>query len=171
MTQQALWNGYNRVKQRTIHYSPEPPLTPGCLSQMWYGGRKRSKKGWGLVIALLGPVLKRYINWRCSLFCCGLLHPEMWPQGELLTWFIHQSRLLLAKMSTRDRRVISRTVKRCRGAWQGTWSWMLWMPWVTTMHVTAGDMDKCTGLPTWHVCRHIRHGQVSRQQSGCPVTC
>ena len=39
--QQALWNGYNRVKQRTIQYSPEPPLTSGCLNQMWCGGRKK----------------------------------------------------------------------------------------------------------------------------------
>lgn len=47
---------------------PRAPMTPGCLSQMWRGGRKTCNKGWGLVIASLDSTLNKYISTRRGVY-------------------------------------------------------------------------------------------------------
>lgn len=72
-TQQVICCGYDRVKERTIECSVGPPLTPGCLRQMWRGGRKKTGRGWGFL------KLARATFWekkkKREMFC-----PEIWEQ-------------------------------------------------------------------------------------------
>lgn len=107
--------------------------------------RKVGKKGWGLVITSLGPALKRYFNWSCSLFGCGrrvqrsdlkensfiplldLFIDLVLKQVRLLNaikcnifCLVFLSHLLFHNLRATTSAHDQHAVKHCRGAWQGT---------------------------------------------------
>lgn len=66
-TQQVICCGYDRVKERTIECSVGPPLTPGCLRQMWRGGRKKTGRGWGFLKLARATFWEKKKKERCSV--------------------------------------------------------------------------------------------------------
>lgn len=166
MCSQVLWNGNNSAVKSTVQGSPEPPVTPGCLCQMWCGGPKkyermracycftwtRIRRGTFITVAVYSfvvtaskvPTTKR----THPILALFISHLNCKMQVNLnLNMFCLVLRLTLIPLfAWQDKHmfgVVMHTVKLHRVAQWGSSKRIAWIPSVTRVRVTT-DMGKCT---------------------------